>query len=357
MQVQSNRPIKSFSIGFAEAEYDEAPYARKIAAHLGTDHTELYVEPRHALDIIPKIPQWFDEPFADSSQIPTYLVCELTRKHVTVALSGDGGDELFAGYNRYALGAQIWNRTQFFPEFLRTAVGANLRRIPESSFDKLAKLLPSSRRPNLFGHKVHKLADGLLRSDPDAMYRQLVTHWPDPDDIVIGASEPQGHLWNPDYQNTIPEFTERMQFLDTLTYLPDDILTKVDRASMAVSLEARVPLIDHRVVEFAWQLPLHLKIHRGRSKILLRRVLDRYVPREMTDRPKMGFGVPIDLWLRDSLRDWAESLLDERRLREQGLLDPEPIREKWRAHLAGENWAYPLWDVLMLQAWLDHYHL
>ncbi|MCZ6619936.1 MAG: asparagine synthase (glutamine-hydrolyzing) [Gammaproteobacteria bacterium] len=356
MQAQSNRPIKSFSIGFAEAEYDEAPYARKIAAHLGTDHTELYVEPGHALDIIPKIPQWYDEPFADSSQIPTYLVCELTRKHVTVALSGDGGDELFAGYNRYTLGAQIWHRTQFFPEFLRKAVGTNLRRIQESSFDKLAKLLPSSRRPTLFGHKVHKLADGLLRPDSDAMYRQLVTHWRDPNGIVIGASEPQGHLWNPDYQKTIPEFTERMQFLDTLTYLPDDILTKVDRASMAVSLEARVPLIDHRVVEFAWQLPLHLKIHRGRSKILLRRVLDRYVPREMTDRPKMGFGVPIDLWLRDSLRDWAESLLDERRLREQGLLDPAPIREKWRAHLAGENWAYPLWDVLMLQAWLDHYH-
>ncbi len=355
MQVQSERPIKSFSIGFAEAQFDEAPYARKIARHLGTDHTELYVEPSHALEVIPKIPQWYDEPFADSSQIPTYLVCELTKKHVAVVLSGDGGDEVFAGYNRYTLGAQIWNRTRVFPWFLRKAVGANLRRIPESSFDRLAALLPSSRRPGLFGHKIHKLADGLLQPHPDAMYRQLVTHWQDPATIVLGSSEPQGHLWNPDYRRTIPEFTERMQFLDTLTYLPDDILTKVDRASMAVSLEVRVPLIDHRVVEFAWQLPLHLKTHRGRGKILLRRVLDRYVPRELVERPKMGFGVPIDLWLRGSLRDWAESLLDERRLRDQGLLDPAPIREKWRAHLAGENWAYPLWDVLMLQAWLDYY--
>ena len=355
MQVQSERPIKSFSIGFAEAEFDEAPHARKIAEHLGTDHTELYVEPSHALDVIPKIPQWYDEPFADSSQIPTYLVCELTKKHVAVVLSGDGGDELFAGYNRYTLGTQIWNRTQMFPAFLRRAVGASLRRISESSLDRFAALLPSSRRPGLFGHKVHKLADGLLQPHPDAMYRQLVTHWQDPESIVLGSSEPQGHLWNPDYRRTIPEFTERMQFLDTLTYLPDDILTKVDRASMAVSLEVRVPLIDHRVVEFAWRLPLHLKTHRGRGKILLRRVLDRYVPRELVERPKMGFGVPIDLWLRGSLRDWAESLLDERRLRDQGLLDPAPIREKWRAHLAGENWAYPLWDVLMLQAWLDYY--
>ena len=353
MQAQSDRPIRTFSIGFAEAQFNEAPYAADIAEHLGTEHNELYVEPQHALDIIPNLSRWYDEPFADASQIPTYLVCELTRQHVTVALSGDGGDELFAGYNRYIYGQDIWKRISLLPQSLRKALAAAIRSTPEQWLDTAARIIPKKHRPNQFGNKVHKVANGMTWHDPDALYREMLTHWDEPEQIVYGSQEPKGTLWDPQYQTLLPDFTERMQFFDTLTYLPDDILTKVDRASMAVSLEARVPLLDHRVVEFAWRLPMELKLHRGRSKILLRNVLDRYVPRQLIERPKMGFGVPLNSWLRGPLRDWAETLLNEQRLEQQGLLNPGPIREKWHAHLQGKNWSYPLWDVLMLQAWLD----
>ena len=353
MQAQSDRPIRTFSIGFAEDQFNEAPFAAEIAKHLGTEHTELYVEPGHALEVIPKLANWYDEPFADASQVPTYLVCELTRQHVTVALSGDGGDELFAGYNRYIYGHDIWKRISLMPTALRKAIAATIRATPQRTLDTLARVIPEKSRPNQFGHKAHKVANGMTWQDPDALYRELLTHWDDPESMVHGSSEPKGALWDPQYQKSLPDFTERMQFFDTITYLPDDILTKVDRASMAVSLEARVPLLDHRVVEFAWRLPMAMKLQRGRSKILLRQVLDRYVPSALIDRPKMGFGVPLDSWLRGPLRDWAESLLDERRLAEQGLLDPKPIRDKWQSHLRGKNWSYPLWDVLMLQAWLD----
>ena len=353
MQAQSDRPIRTYSIGFAEDQFNEAPFAAAVASHLGTDHTELYVAPEHALEIVPKLPTWYDEPFADASQVPTYLVCELIRQHVTVALSGDGGDELFAGYNRYVYGQRIWNRIRSLPQGLRSALASIIRNTPEATLDQLARLIPRRSRPNQFGHKAHKVANGMTWRDPDALYRQLLTHWDDPELLVPGSTEPKGDLWNSSYQQLLPNFTERMQFFDTITYLPDDILTKVDRASMAVSLEARVPLLDHRVVEYAWRLPMHMKLHRGESKVLLRRILERYVPRHLIDRPKMGFGIPLDAWLRGPLRDWAEHLLDERRLRQQGLLEPTPIRETWAAHLAGKNWSYPLWDVLMLQAWLD----
>jgi asparagine synthase (glutamine-hydrolysing) len=353
MAEQSAQPINTFSIGFHEKGYDEAPFARRIAERLGTRHTELYVDPSHALGLVDSLPHWYDEPFADSSQLPTAVVCELTRRHVTVVLSGDGGDELFAGYNRYTLGLDMWNRANVAPPAVRRALSKLLRAQPTTRLDALGSLLPPRWRRQQMGIKLHKFAAAIQVDDPDAMYRRMLSHWHEPDEIVVGAREAKGILWDPSVARTVPDFLDRMQFLDTVTYLPDDILTKVDRASMRVGLEARVPLLDHRVVEFAWQLPRQSKLRDGQGKWALREVLYKRVPRELIERPKMGFGVPIDSWLRGPLRDWAENLLDERRLRQQELLDPAPIRQRWHAHLAGENWAYPLWNVLMAQSWLD----
>jgi len=355
MQAQSGRPIRTFSIGFSESGFDEAPHARAIAEHLGTDHTELYVDASQALEVIPRLPDFYDEPFADSSQIPTFLVCELSRRHVTVALSGDGGDEVFAGYNRYLFAERGWRRLQRLPLALRRLSARILRRIPETALDSCARLLPETVRPGQFGLKVRKASLALLHETPDSMYRQMLTHWDDPGRLVRDAREPRGELWDDTLAAEVPNFTERMQYLDTLTYLPDDILTKVDRASMAVSLEARVPLLDHRVVEFAWSLPFDFRMANGQSKLVLRKVLENYLPTRLTERPKMGFGIPIDSWLRGPLREWAESLLNERRLEVQGLLEPAPILQHWLAHQRGENNAYALWNVLVLQAWLDRY--
>ena len=355
MQVQSDRPVRSFSIGFDEAGYDEAYHAKRVAAHLGTDHTELYVAPEQARAVLPGIATWFDEPFADSSQIPTYLVSEMTRRHATVALSGDGGDELFAGYNRYRWAELLWRRVGGWPQPLRAAVAAFLRGVTPAAWDRLARAVPRSVRPPLAGDKAHKLA-ALLSSmtDRDALYRRLVTQWETPDVMVRGGREPRGILWDPTVRSDIPDFTDRMQFLDTVTYLPDDILTKVDRASMAVGLEARVPLLDHRVVEFSWRLPAAMKVRDGQGKWLLRQVLGRYVPETLTKRPKMGFGVPIDRWLRGPLRDWAEDLLAEERLRRSGYFDPTPIRTAWAEHLSGfRNRQYRIWTVLMFESWRD----
>ena len=353
MQSQSEHPVRSFAVGFDEEQYNEAPFASKVAKALGTDHTELTVRSADALDIIPGLADWYDEPFADASQIPTYLVCKLTKQHVTVVLSGDGGDELFCGYSRYLQGAGMLRRFNLIPVHLRRGLMHSLKVLPEAGWDGIGRLLPRRIRPMQLGRKVHKAANGLAELDGDAFYRQVLSHWTEPEKLVLGSSEPKGVLWDPRYKDLIPDFAERMQFFDTLTYLPDDILTKVDRASMAVSLEARVPLLDHRVVQFAWGLPADLKVRRGRGKFILRKILGRYLPHELIDRPKMGFGAPIDVWLRGPLRDWAESLIDKRRLEEQGLLEPGIVREKWHAHLNGENWAYHLWDVLMLQEWLD----
>ena len=355
MQAQSERPIRTFTIGFHEEAYNEAKNAKKVAEHLGTEHTELYVEPRDALDVIPKLPLIYDEPFADSSQIPTFLVSELTRNHVTVALSGDGGDELFAGYNRYFWAEALWRKLQLLPKPARRGMAMILHALPPAHWDRIFGIVPSRLRPRLAGDKLHKLADLFALSDRDALYRQLLTHWDAPASLVHGGKEPTGILWDTDLANEFSDFTERMQFLDSVTYLPDDILTKVDRASMQVGLEARVPLLDHRVVEFVWRLPRTMKVRRGKGKWLLRQILDRYVPRALVERPKMGFGVPIDSWLRGPLRDWGETLLAERRLREEGFFKPEPIRRKWQEHLSGKrNWQYLLWDVLMFQAWLEH---
>ena len=356
MQAQSARPVKTFSIGFHESGYDEAQCAKRVAAHLGTDHTEFYVEPRHALDVIPRLPDWFDEPFADSSQIPTYLVSELTRKHVTVALSGDGGDELFAGYNRYLWAERLAHTVKLVPRPLRGASSAALRALAPQTWNRLFAFVPAAWRQALPGDKLHKITTLLDNPEPDAIYRRLVSQWERPEEVAAAGHEPRGPLWDPTIAQDFPDLVPRMQFLDMVTYLPDDILTKVDRATMAVGLEGRVPLLDHRVVAYAWSLPLALKLRGGRGKWLLRRVLDRYVPRSLIDRPKMGFGVPIDAWLRGPLRDWAESLLMPARLSAYGFVRVEPVRRAWKEHIEGSrNWQYPLWTVLMLQAWRERW--
>jgi len=356
MQAQSPRPVQTFSIGFREASYDEARHASAVARHLGTEHNELYVTPQDALDVVPHLPMMFDEPFADSSQIPTYLVSKLARGKVTVSLSGDGGDELFAGYNRYFWGAGLRRWMNRMPYSARS-VAASLLRANDAWFGKALErtmpLLPARLQLRNPGNKSAILADMLAARTDDERYRYLVSHWRDPAAVVLGASEPPTLLADAGRRAALADPVERMMYADLVTYLPDDILTKVDRASMAVSLEARVPLLDHRVVEFAWRIPLAQKVRHGQGKWLLRQVLYRYVPKELIERPKMGFGVPIEQWLRGPLRDWVEALLDERRLREEGYFDPAPIRAMWEGHLAGRlNESYRLWDVLMFQAWV-----
>jgi asparagine synthase (glutamine-hydrolysing) len=356
MQAQSTAPVQTFSIGFAESNYDEAPYAKGVAAHLRTDHHELYVEPRHALDLIPDLPDWYDEPFADSSQLPTYLVCEMTRRHVTVSLSGDGGDELFAGYGRYAYLRELCAPAVSVPASMRGALIALLTRVPAVWWDRSARLLPRPMRPGNAGDRAKRLAQLLRPSGRDRLYLDLVTHWHHPEALVHDAHESLAPYWHGAWAEDLPDDTDRMQLIDTITYLPDDILTKVDRASMAVSLEARAPLLDHRVVEYAWRLPRHMKERNGATKWALRQVLYRHVPRALIERPKMGFGVPIDAWLRGPLRDWAEALLAEDRLREEGIFDPGPIRARWHEHLAGTtDWHYSIWVILMFQAWKERW--
>ena len=354
MQDANPGAVKTFTIGFDIPGFDEASYAAAVARHLGTEHTELTVTAQQALDVIPQLPEWFDEPFADSSQIPTYLVSAMTRRYVTVALSGDGGDELFAGYNRYQLTQRFWRSLSVLPRGVRRAIAAGLRSISPEVWSRLLSVIPT-QLPAQVGDKLHKFASVLSLPDGDAVYRRLLTHW-EPDQVMQGAEEPKGIIWDATLAKDMPNLLDRMQFLDLVTYLPDDILTKVDRASMAVALEARVPIIDHRVVEFAWRLPRSVKIRGGQSKWLLRQVLYRYVPPRLIERPKMGFGIPLDEWLRGPLRDWADGLLSEQRLREGGLFDTAQVRRYWAEHLSGRhNWQYLLWDVLMLEAWRERW--
>jgi asparagine synthase (glutamine-hydrolysing) len=355
MQKARLGKVRTFSIGFDLPGYDEAPHAAAVAHHLGTDHTELTVTSSQALDVIPQLPTFYDEPFADSSQIPTYLVSAMTRKHVTVALSGDGGDELFAGYNRYRLTQRFWRALSLMPRSLRNAAAATVTAVQPDRWTSLAAVLPTRLRPPQAGDKLYKLAAVLKLDSADALYRRIVSHW-EPSEIVLAAHEPRTVIADETLAKEFPDLLARMQFLDLVTYLPDDILTKVDRASMAVALEARVPLLDHRVVEFSWRLPGNAKVRNNTTKWILRQVLYRHVPRALIERPKMGFGIPLGEWLRGPLRDWAETLLNERRLRDAGLLEAGTVRRFWREHLEGDrNWQYLLWNVLMLEAWRERW--
>ena len=369
MQSQSSRPIRTFSIGFSEKRFDEAVHARAVAHHLGTDHTEFYVEPDDALALVPTIAERYDEPFGDSSQLPTLLVSELARRHVTVALSGDGGDELFAGYNRHAQARTLRRIYTASPAWARRAAAGALTTLRPETWDRLlSALMPERVRPRLIGDKLHLLAEAVSLERFDDVYPRLVSQWPLDAELVPGegagveagagtggraeAGTGTGRIDPAAFDAGLEGDSERMQLMDLLTYLPGDILTKIDRASMAFSLEARVPLLDHRVVEHAWSLPSDFKIRSGETKWILRRVLERHVPRSLFERPKMGFAAPIDRWLRGPLRDWAADLLDPSSLGGDGLFNVELIRQRWDEHQSGaRNWQHPLWTVLMAQAW------
>jgi asparagine synthase (glutamine-hydrolysing) len=356
MQSLNARPVRTFTIGFHQADHNEAEQAKQVARHLGTDHTELYVTEREAMDVIPSLPEIYCEPFSDSSQIPTFLVSRLARQSVTVSLSGDGGDELFSGYTRYALADEFWKRLARVPRSLRRAA-AGLAKFPSPAFyDRLAgpliPLLPEHHRHERVGDKIHKAAKLLSMQTADDVYQQLCSHWSSPADIVVGGRELPTMLTGLDTLPSLAGNVERMMYIDLMSYLPDDILVKVDRAAMAVGLETRVPMLDHRIVEFAMSLPLTMLRTGNQTKWPLRQLLYRKVPRELIERPKMGFGVPIGNWLRGALRDWAEDLLSEPRLKADDFFDPAPIRRAWREHLSGRrNHEYLLWDVLMFQAW------
>ncbi|HEY2345037.1 MAG TPA: asparagine synthase (glutamine-hydrolyzing) [Xanthomonadaceae bacterium] len=350
MQAGSTRPVRTFTIGFAEREYDEARHARAVAAHLGTDHTEMRLSATDALALIPGLPAMYDEPFADSSQLPTHLVMKLARRHVTVALSGDAGDEFFAGYNRYVMAPRVWKRLGKLPSPVRNALLGAAAGAPAGLLGRMSGMAQGSDKLR----KLARVFAGVELRDIDDVYLALVSEWSDAGDLVLGARR----SWNLlDDRSRWPQLADpvaRMMVLDGLTYLPDDILTKVDRAAMAVSLETRAPYLDRDVVEFAWSLPMAMKLRSGKGKWLLRRLLDRHVPRELIERPKMGFGIPLDDWLRGPLREWADDLLDEDRLRREGFLDPQPIRKAWTRHRSGSAaFGYRLWSVLMFQAWLQ----
>lgn len=360
MQAQSKRPVRTFTLGSTIPSYDESGEAKAVAAHLGTDHTELCVSDKATLEVIPSLARIYDEPFSDSSQIPAVLVSKLARQSVTVALSGDGGDELFAGYNRHFWGRTIWNRIGWIPRGARGLAGALLGSVSAPTWDRtfaaLSPVLPRGLRHRAPGEKLQLLSEVMASASAEEFYSGLVSHWKKPSAVVRGSVEPLTALTDPHRRADFSDIAHSMLYLDSASYLPDDILTKLDRASMSVGLEARVPLLDHRLVEFAWTLPLGMKLAGGKGKLLLRRVLGRHVPEAMFDRPKKGFGVPIDSWLRGPLRDWAESLLDEKRLREGGLFDPAPVRACWSEHLSGRrNRHYVLWDVLMFEAWKEEW--
>lgn len=358
MQAQSSQPVRTFTIGFHETGWNEAVHAKAVARHLGTDHTELYVTPKETMDVVPLLPQMYDEPFADSSQIPTHLVSRLARQHVTVSLSGDGGDELFGGYNRYVAGSRIWRQLAWIPGPARNVAGGAIDMVGASRWDafgRLAGRVAGSRKvaPRM-GEKMLKIATVMRAGGPEAVYKFLISASAAPEEFVARGTEPRTLLDAPLTWPAVGGFAEQMMYLDTMTYLPDDILAKVDRASMACSLESRAPFLDHRVVEFAWTIPLHMKIRGSTGKWLLRQVLYRHVPREIIERPKMGFGIPVGGWLRGPLREWAESLLDERRLRDEGFLNVRAVRQAWAEHLTGRyDRQLVLWAVLMFQAWLE----
>ena len=358
MQAQSSTPVRTFTIGFGEADYDESAHAEAVARHLGTVHTRLTVTPEETLAVIPSLPTMYDEPFADPSQVPTACVAALARRHVAVSLSGDGGDELFGGYTRYLASGRLVRRLASVPAPLRRALAGALDTVPAGLYDALARPVAprvAALRDDLASLKAARLATLLRAPGAQELYRHRLTHWDPATGPVIGGSEtPTAYGGDPRALAEAPSLEQWMMNADTLVYLPDDILAKVDRAAMAVSLETRVPMLDHRLVEFALSLPLRMKIRDGEGKWVLKRLLDRHVPRALVERPKMGFGVPIDTWLRGPLRAWGEALLDPARLRREGFLDVGKVRQCWENHQAGRarNGFY-LWDVLMFQAWLE----
>ena len=358
MQAQSSRPIKTFTIGFSETGYNEAEFAKLVAGHLGTEHTELYVSSQDALNVIPKLPNLYCEPFADASQIPTFLVSSLARHHVTVSLSGDGGDELFCGYNRYLFADKLWKGLSMTPASVRELVGKSIKSLPAAGWNKTFELLnritPRKFNGISWGDKLQKGAGVIASKDLTNLYQGLVSNWQDPSAVVIGDGE-HDRIFSTDVQllSDVGD-VQKMMAIDTVSYLPDDILVKVDRAAMGVSLETRVPFLDHHIFEFASKIPLAMKLKNGVGKLILRDILYRYVPKELIERPKMGFGIPMSDWLKGPLKEWAEELLGESRLRSQGFFYPEVVRQMWSEHLSGaRNWQSQLWAVLMFQAWLE----
>lgn len=357
MQANSSAKVNTFSIGFKEDAFSEAEYAKQVAQHLGTHHTELYLTGKDALDVIPSLPAMYDEPFSDSSQIPTFLVSKMARSHVTVALSGDGGDELFCGYNRYLFAENLHRKLSKVPAPLRSVITKAMR-VPgidqwDAVYGLVQKLLRRDQSLVNFGDKMYKLAEVLESSNEKELYRRLVSHWKQPSELILGSTEYPTVL--NDSMGEGLSFVESMMALDTVSYLPGDILTKVDRSAMFNSLETRVPFLNHRVLECAWRMPLDFKLKGAVGKHPLREILYKHVPKHLIDRPKMGFGVPLGQWLRTDLRDWVEDLLDENSLREQGVFNVEMVRLAWRDHLSGKvNNQYYLWDVLMFQAWWQH---
>jgi asparagine synthase (glutamine-hydrolysing) len=355
MQAASSRRVQTFTIGFIEEAYNEAQHAKAIAQYLGTEHTELYVTPGQVLDVIPQLPTLYDEPFADSSQLPTFLVAQLARRRVTVALSGDGGDELFAGYERYAKAQSLLRRQVSVPKPIRSLLARIIKARTAADWDRTLGAVRSSAfaRGRVSGDKLHRVA-ALLRADRSQLYRYLVSYLSDPTALVLGSSEPDTVFTDPAQQCDLEDFSQLMMAIDLTSYLPDDILVKVDRAAMAVSLETRTPMLDHRVIEYAWSLPQCFKERNGQSKWILRQILDKYVPRELVDRPKMGFAVPVVEWLRGPLLQWAQDLLSGTKLRQQGFLNEAIVSEKWRMHMNGDTRSgHVIWNILVFQAWLD----
>jgi asparagine synthase (glutamine-hydrolysing) len=360
MQANSARPVKTFTIGFNNAEFNEAESAKAVAKHLGTEHTELYVTPEEAMGVIPRLPTLYDEPFADSSQIPTFLVSQLARRKVTVSLSGDAGDELFGGYSTYLWGRSVHQRISWMPRALRLAAAKSLGPLAKIDWNGLLEkneaVVPGSLKRKDVTRALEKLTSVLNAEERETLYRVLLSYWMDPPSVVLNSKEKATALTDESGWAKLKDFVHVMMYLDTVMYLPDDILVKVDRAAMGVSLESRVPLLDHRLIEFAWRLPLDMKVQGNTGKGPLRRLLYKYVPKRLVDRPKRGFAVPVHEWLRGPMRPWAENLLSESRLREEGYFDAAPIRQKWQEHVTGRhNWQPQLWGVLMFQAWLEQH--
>jgi asparagine synthase (glutamine-hydrolysing) len=352
-----NHSIKTFTIGFEEDAFNEAVYAKKVAKHLNTDHNELYLTSKDVLEVIPSLPSLYDEPFADSSQVPTFLLSKLARQNVSVSLSGDAGDELFGGYNRYLWGKNIWNKLKWMSPNTRQVLGLTIQKLPVSIWDVVGHLLPNQYRVTSMGDKAHRMAYRLKTVNSiDDMYYSLVTEGLNEEGLVYNSNLVlKTKLNNSNIVLGMSDPEHRMMLWDTLTYLPDDILTKVDRAAMGVGLETRIPFLDHRVAELAWRLPLNMKIKDGVSKWPIRQILYKYVPKELIERPKSGFSIPVGQWVRGPLREWTEELLDESRLKNEGYFNHKMVRKIWEQHYSGDfDWTPRLWAILMFQAWLDN---